>query len=252
MKILNWTTRFRTVLLVSCLCTLSTGCDALPGKPNKADRPLRPSEVRDFGALYGAQCAGCHGADGKLGAARPLDDALYLALVADTTLRQILGRGVPGTAMPAFDERAGGGLTADQIDILIHGMRERWGDTGRYETVAFPPYNAAAAERAGEEPGSAERGARAYGIYCARCHGVDGRGGKEVGSVVDDSYLALVSDQGLRTAVIAGRADLGKPTWLDNLPGRPMSGQEITDVVAWLVSHRKRFPGAPYDARPSE
>ena len=40
-----------------------------------------PSQVMAFGTLYGQYCAGCHGADGRLGAARPLNDPVYLALV---------------------------------------------------------------------------------------------------------------------------------------------------------------------------
>ena len=46
-------------------------------------------------------------------------------------------------------------------------------------------------------------------------------------------------NQGLRTTVIAGRVDLGMPDWRGLVPGRPMSSQEIADVVAWLISHRK-------------
>jgi len=28
--------------------------------------------------------------------------------------------------------------------------------------------------------------------------------------------------------------------------GKPMSDQEVTDVVAWLASHRVEAPGQPY------
>ena len=91
----------------------------------------------------------------------------------------------------------------------------------------------------GSGPGDARRGAVTYTTYCAQCHdGADG-GGAKGGSVTDPDYLALVSDQALRTAVIAGRPDLGKPDWRTNLPGRPMSSQDISDVVAWLVSLRE-------------
>jgi hypothetical protein len=63
---------------------------------------------------------------------------------------------------------------------------------------------------------------------------------------VDRSYLTLVSDQYLRTIVIAGRPELGAPDWRGNVPGRPMSDQEVTDVVAWLASQRIASPGQPY------
>jgi hypothetical protein len=48
----------------------------------------------------------------------------------------------------------------------------------------------------------------------------------------------LISDQGLRTIVITGRPDFGAPDWRGNVPGRPMTDQEISDVVAWLSSQR--------------
>ena len=57
--------------------------------------------------------------------------------------------------------------------------------------------------------------------------------------MINPDYLALVSDQALRTAVIVGRSDLGMPDWRAYTPGRPMSSQEISDVVAWLASHRQ-------------
>jgi len=63
---------------------------------------------------------------------------------------------------------------------------------------------------------------------------------------VDGSYLALVSDQQLRTIVIAGRPELGAPDWRADVEGSPMSAQEISDVVAWLSSQRSKFPGQPY------
>jgi mono/diheme cytochrome c family protein len=106
---------------------------------------------------------------------------------------------------------------------------------GVAKEAALPPY-------APTTPGDATRGAAAYGVYCASCHGVDGRGGAKGGSVVDGAYLGLVSDQALRTAVICGRTDLGMPDWRGYVPGRAMSDQEITDVVAWLVAQRPEFP----------
>ena len=178
-----------------------------------------------------------------MGAARPLRDPLYLALVRQDTLRQIIAQGVPGTTMPAFSERFGGGLTDKQIDILLDAMQTRWGRPQAFTSLALPPYSLEDAIAAGAESGDPERGKTAYTTYCAYCHGPDGRGGEKGGAVVDGAYLALVSDQALRTAVIAGRLDLGMPDWREAVAGRPMTPQELTDVVAWLASHRQRIPG---------
>ena len=62
------------------------------------------------------------------------------------------------------------------------------------------------------------------------------------GSVVDPSYLALVSNQYLRTIVIAGRPDLGHPDWKNAAGGQPLTSQQVSDVVAWLASKRPASP----------
>ncbi len=220
----------RAAVLVA-LAVVAAACDSLPGRPTEAERPLRPAQVVDFDALYATNCSGCHGADGRHGGARPLNDPLYLAFAGVARLTQITAGGVAGTPMPGFAAAAGGMLTDQQIDILAAGMMSRWGKPG-IEAIGLPPYAAAA-------PGDATRGAAAYGVYCAACHG---GGGAKGGSVVDGAYLGLVSDQALRTAVICGRTDLGMPDWRGYVPGRAMTDQEITDVVAWLVAQRPEFP----------
>jgi mono/diheme cytochrome c family protein len=234
-------TRACAVILQVLTAVALLGCDSLPGKPRPEDRYVRPSEVTNFDVLYRHQCAGCHGADGTHGGARPLNDPLYLAVAGDGDLREAITSGVKGTAMPAFEESKGGRLTAAQIDILIGGMRERWGDPQRFVGTRLPAYRSSGT-------GDPVRGERAYATFCARCHGDDGTGGSDGGSVVDGSFLALASDQSLRTTVIAGRPDLGKPDYRENVRGRPMTAEEIGDVVAWLVSKRKEFPGQPYPA----
>jgi cytochrome c oxidase cbb3-type subunit 3/ubiquinol-cytochrome c reductase cytochrome c subunit len=227
---------------------LVIGCDRIPGKPTEAQRPHISTEVSTFDALYGRSCAGCHGGDGQLGAARPLRDPLYLALIHRDTLQQIIAQGVPGTTMPAFSERFGGGLTDKQINILIDGIQNTWGRPQAFTSLTLPPYSLKDAMAAGAEPGDPERGKTAYTTYCAHCHGPDGRGGQKGGAVVEGAYLALVSDQALRTAVIAGRLDLGMPDWREAVAGQPMTPQELADVVAWLASHRQRLPGRPAGA----
>jgi mono/diheme cytochrome c family protein len=87
-----------------------------------------------------------------------------------------------------------------------------------------------------------------YVTYCQSCHGAGGRGGQKAGSIVDGSFLGLLNDQELRTLVIVGRPELGAPDWRGNIPGKPMAPQEVSDIVAWLVSQRPQFPGQPYDA----
>jgi mono/diheme cytochrome c family protein len=222
-----------------------SGCNLrLPGRPTEAERWRAPSEISDFIQLYKQNCAGCHGADGRRGAARSLNDSVYLAFVTDDPMKQIISEGRRGTNMPSFSQRAGGSLTDQQIDLLISGMRAAWARPDDFRGQNLPGYsvNQLASEKgaanASVSSGDAAKGTAVFQTYCARCHGADGAGGT-AGSIVDPNFLAMVSDQGLRTTVVVGRADLGKPDWRSNLPGRPMTDQEINDVVAWLVSHRQ-------------
>ena len=215
--------------LVVALLMLS-GCN-LPGKPTAADIVHRPSDNLDPVALYSQNCAGCHGADGKLGPAPPIGDPVYLALVDDNTLRQAITKGRPGTPMSAFAASEGGMLTSKQVDAIVQGIRRRWGKSDVLEGVTPPPYAAKAA-------GNPQQGATVFATYCASCHGSNGAGSDKVGSIVDPRYLSLITDQGLRTITIIGRPDFNAPDWRNNVPGHPMSDQEITDVVAWLASRR--------------
>ena len=194
----------------------------------------------DFHLLYSRNCAGCHGADGKGGAAIALGDPVYLAIADDATIRRVTADGVRGTSMPAFAQRSGGMLTDAQVDVIVSGMRARWARPDALGNVQPPPY-------AAQAPGDPNHGAAVFGIFCASCHGAGGRGGK-ASSIVNGSYLGLVSDQGLRTVVIVGRPELGAPDWRGNVPGKPMSPQDVSDVVAWLASQRPQFPGQPYSS----
>jgi len=227
-------------MIITGLVTLA-GCDSLPGRPKIADREVVPSKVMAFDVLYRRNCAGCHGSDGRLGAARPLNDPIYLALVPPDRLRAIIAEGVPGTSMPPSAKVAGGELTDAQIEALVKGMSERWGKPDVVKNVTLPPYQAEV--KRGETQSTAAPAV--YAAACARCHGPDGKGGEKAGSIVDPSFLSMVSDQSLRTTVIAGRPDLGKPDWREDIPGQPLTHDQISDLVAWLAGQRRPVPGRP-------
>jgi cytochrome c oxidase cbb3-type subunit 3 len=224
---------------VALSMTLSGGCGSPPGQPRKESETLAPNKVLEFGTLYAQNCAGCHGPDGRGGAAIGLADPVYLAIIDEAAMRATVANGVRGTSMPAFAQNAGGMLTDAQIDVITRGIRSRWSRPAILDGANPPTYAATLA-------GNAQHGQAVYRTYCESCHGRDARGGPKGSAISDDAYLALVSDQGLRTIVIAGRPELGAPDWRGNTPGTPMSDQEVTDVVAWLASRRVPNPGQPY------
>ena len=231
--------RHRNLFALSAFAVLAcAACNNSPGRPGPGSDVIPPDQLVEFNILFGQNCAGCHGASGNGGATIALRDPVFLAIADDAAIRRAAANGVHGTAMPAFAQSAGGMLTDKQIDVLVSGIRS-WAQSGLLPGANPPPY-------AEKTPGDPQRGTVVYQTFCSSCHGPDGTGGKKASSIVDGSYLALVSDQHLRTTVIAGRPELGAPDWRENVPGRPMSDQEITDVVAWLASRRVHSPGRPY------
>lgn len=216
----------RLLLLLACITLI--GCDHLPGRPKPGPEVPQPDQVMDFPTLYTQNCSGCHGAGGKNGPSYALSNPVYQALVNEQQLRQVIASGEKGTLMPAFAASAGGTLTDPQIDVLVKGMRAAWYKPDALAGVDHPPYQAV-------KQGDASHGEAAYTTYCASCHGAVGQSAKaKAGSITDPAFIGLVSDQMLRTVIIAGRPDIGQPDWRSDLPAHPMSDQEVTDVVAWL------------------
>lgn len=214
-------------------------CNNMPGRPKPGPEVPRPQDVLDSETLYAQNCAGCHGADGQLGPATPLNNPEYQALIPDSTLSDIVAKGQKGTMMPPFAERAGGNLTDQQVDSIVKGIRTKWFKGNVLEGLNAPPYKS-------DSAGDGGRGKQIYGEQCARCHGaVGGRPGPK-GSILVGSFLALVSDQTIRTTAIVGRPDLGMPDWRNRIPGKVMTNQDLADVVAFVMSQRPATPGQPY------
>src|SRR6202051_659154 len=142
-------------------------CTSSRDIPRADSKVVPPSEVFDFRVLYGQNCAGCHGVEGKGGAAIALANPVFLAIADESVIRRTASNGVPGTPMPAFAQSAGGMLTDKQIDALVRGIRS-WAKPDAFRNITLPPY-------ATQSPGDVRRGADAYRTYCSSRHGPDGR-----------------------------------------------------------------------------
>jgi cytochrome c oxidase cbb3-type subunit III len=223
-RTLNW-------ILLSGGLALLCGCDRLPGRPKEEDRWKPPSENKNFAQLFDTNCRACHSNGQTLGASISMNNPPYLAVVPKEVMHKTIEEGIPGTAMPAYAVKLGGMLTDEQINILVDGIYS-WAKGHEMSGANLPPYSAAL--------GDADRGESVFAQDCANCHGSDGEGVKgKAGSVVDNAYLSLVSNQYLRTVVITGRPELGMPGFRDYVTGKPMTPDEISDVVAWLASRRQ-------------
>jgi cytochrome c oxidase cbb3-type subunit III len=133
---------------------------------------VTPQEIARGRALFAAQCAYCHGADGDGGRGANLARATLRRAPTDEALFRIINRGIPGTDMP------GNAMSA----------RETWQVAAFVRTLG----------RMTREPprGDAGRGEQLYQTNgCAACHTVRGRGGAigtdltDIGSRSSPGYL---------------------------------------------------------------
>lgn len=211
------------------LLATTSGCDWMPGRPVRQDIPPEQARAVEFQTLFRTNCLACHSDGTTYSAARPMNDPVYLAFIGSDNMQRIIEEGVADTSMPAFAKAHGGDLSDDQISVLVEGIM-KWSNPDKVPEATMPPYSA--------ELGDVAAGEQAYGVYCAHCHGADGRGGEHGDDILNPAFLGLVSDQDLRTTVVVGREDLGMPNWTDYVEDRVMSDQEISDLVAWMASHR--------------
>lgn len=229
------------------------GC-TFPGKPDPKERPLPAEWVTNFDKLFTTHCQGCHGADGKLGPAPPLNDPLFRALIPEAELEKVLLHGRPGTPMPAFAVSGGGPLTPAQVRVLIYeikgipyriigkasattqptvmadsgGSAPKWG-IPQAAPADTPPYVAPAGSM-----GDRESGKTTFAAACGSCHGKDGTGGKKAGAINNRAFLTLISDQALRRIIITGRDDLKMPGCAD----QGLTAADVADLGALLRSWR--------------
>jgi cytochrome c553 len=147
-----------------------------------------------------------------------------------------------------ISQRARGHVDRRQVTVLAQGIVKQWGNpsllAGQNPRPIWPLCRA-----------MPSMDLQAYGVFCARCHGAIGEGGPadgnaklhkgKLGSIVDPSYLAIISDQNLRSITIAGRPDEAN-AGLAHDAARPMTDQQVTDILAWLASKRVANPGQPY------
>jgi cytochrome c oxidase cbb3-type subunit III len=206
----------------------SAACDP-PGKPaSESPQEVDRSQIKDFSYLFSSNCSGCHGADGRYGPARILNDPLYLSFIPKEEMRQILIHGRPGTGMPAWAKSEGGPMTDEQIGILVDGIYKSWSKSEQLVGAKLPPYSEDVSK------GDPANGKKLFAKDCFACHAKGGL----VGPVTEPSYLALASNQLLRTSIVIGRPDFGMPDYRHLNMGRALGDQDITDLVAYLNSLR--------------
>jgi mono/diheme cytochrome c family protein len=171
-------------------------------------------------------CAVCHGLAGEGVIGPSHRSRAFGSLATDRFLHGTLVNGRPGTAMPRFRE-----LTAAELAGVIAYVRSLSGEASSVEAAPMAP-------------GDPERGAGIYQESCARCHGMDGEGGRGPG-IGRRGFLEIAGDAFVVESHSAGRcreADGSAP------PAVPR--EDLRDVAASL---RRLGPDAKTEkGRPAE
>jgi len=161
-------------------------------------------EIAHGRALFEAQCAYCHGADGDGGRGANLARPTLRRAATDEALFRVVNRGIPGTGMP------GNAMSA----------RETW------QVVAF----VRSLGRVKREPlaGNAARGAQVYeSAGCAACHTIHGRGGPSGPDLTDVG--ARSSPAYLRRSLVDPQADV--PSGFKQARAATREGRRLAGVV---------------------
>lgn len=170
--------------------------------------------------LFAANCAGCHGAEGR----RPqrgtptLHSPAVLAIALDDYYWRIINHGRPGTQMPAWKEV----FTATQVRSLIAYFRS-WAPPPPEPGQVVPGQ------------GSVADGRATFSSHCAGCHGREGRGG--VGNSLNaPSFLAVASNKFLRDTISLGRRHTAMPASYD------LRAKDVADLIAFMRSWEPPAP----------
>jgi len=196
-----------------------------------------PRSISNGSVLYAQNCASCHGERGAGNIAVALADPLYLQLVSDDDLRNVITFGRPANQMPAFGLQYGGPLTDGQITAVIGALR------GFVPGTGTPAAGTPRLSGNGLPAGDAGRGGQIYAQSCARCHGQNGEGGSG-GAIHNPNVLALQSDELLRHLIVTGVPG-GKMPDYAHLGGAPLTDQQVSDLVALLASWRAGAQATP-------
>ena len=179
---------FAKVLAVSFAVLLNCGAIARGQDRNRSVSPL--STNGDSGAAqqaFAANCAGCHGLDGKGGERAPdIVTRPKIRQLSGAQLLQILQKGVPQTSMPAFSR-----LGDDVLRSLVAYLRSLQGH------AATAPL-----------PGNARRGKELFFGKggCSGCHMIRGQGGFFASDLA--AYARGRAPETIRDAIVLPNRDL--------------------------------------------
>jgi putative heme-binding domain-containing protein len=221
------------------------------------------NDIADGARAYRDTCANCHGPDGNLIEGIDLGRGLYRRPLSDSELAEIILNGIPGTPMPPNP-----GMVPEQADKIVAYLRDlsaefrdpaAGGDRIRGREIFFGEGECTECHavlgtgaRHGPDLSNIGRERRAIELEAAlidpgavvqptgRTYRVVSPGGEVVtGRLLNhDTFTVQIidTDERLRSFDKASLADFGFVESTMPAYGEQLSGQEIADLVSFLVS----------------
>jgi mono/diheme cytochrome c family protein/DNA uptake protein ComE-like DNA-binding protein len=191
--------------------------------------------AQDIGSTYVANCANCHGADGRgntvLGRAMKIRDlrSPEVQRLSESELLVILSKGTDRGRMPGFQKKLGA-ETLRQLATYVRDIE--------LQPVLIPPTKRTVHLEASSDHGDVKS---VYSAKCSHCHGADGGGNTALGRTLKlrdmRSAEAQKFSDGELIVIIATGTDGGR------MPGfRKKLGPEM---VTQLASYVRGLAGKP-------
>jgi putative heme-binding domain-containing protein len=225
-----------------------------------------PAEVEAGGRLYQANCTGCHGPEGDGIAAVNFSKGQFRRAVSDDDLVRVIISGIPGTPMPpsTFSEGQAGTIVAYLRAMGGEGTRASAGDPNRGKAVfdgkgRCLTCHAVSGNGSRVGPNLTEIGAFRRQVELERSllepdaeiraenrivRAVTRDGATITGRLLNQDTFALQVIDSSEQLLSLEKANLREYAVLKNssMPSYRdrLSGQELTDLVSYLVSLRGR------------
>jgi mono/diheme cytochrome c family protein len=198
-------------------------------QPEPAFAQAAEGDPERGGELYNANCAVCHGLDGKGRIGARLE--AFPGIQVDARLKQTIAQGVPGSVMPAWSQEFGGPLTEQEIADIAAYIISAFG--GTQPLAPAPTYVPPVIAPLPDVRGNPSAGAVVFKENCVVCHGERGQG--RIGATLAKPWAGNQPEVYIRQVIREGIPGTLMPAWSQEFGG-PLSEEQIQDVTSYIIS----------------